>query len=81
MVENQPISSKFDGFEKLSVTEIEILYAIQNGSMSGQIAEERNCSIRTVEKHRSNIIQKLGLSGKPNALFRWVMLSPKNSKN
>lgn len=60
--------------DKLSQTEKEILNAIKEGHTSEEIAVQRECSIRTVEKHRSNIIRKLGLSGKPNTLIRWAML-------
>lgn len=62
------------GLDKLSQTEKQILNAIKEGHTSEEIAVSRKCSVRTVEKHRSNIIRKLGLSGKTNALVRWAML-------
>ncbi|MCE7991810.1 MAG: helix-turn-helix transcriptional regulator [Roseivirga sp.] len=65
------------GQDKLSKTEKEILNSIKQGHTSEQIAVHRECSIRTVEKHRSNIIRKLGLAGKPNTLIRWAMLEMK----
>jgi len=42
----------------LTASEIEILSYIKNGFTSVQIAIVRNCSVRTIEKHRSNIISK-----------------------
>lgn len=65
------------GQDKLSLTEKEILNSIKQGLTSEEIADQRACSVRTVEKHRSNIIRKLGLSGKPNTLIRWAMLEMK----
>jgi len=55
----------------LSDVELEILRYIKEGCTSTQIAKIRNCSPRTIEKHRSNIIQKLKLKSKSNALFIW----------
>ena len=55
----------------LSDVELEILRYIKEGCTSIQIAEIRDCSPRTIEKHRSNIIQKLKLKSKSNALFIW----------
>lgn len=65
------------GQSKLSQAEKEILNSIKEGHTSDEIADQRKCSIRTVEKHRSNIIRKLGLSGKPNTLMRWALLNMK----
>ena len=57
---------------KLTVSEIEILNYIKNGLSSAQIAVIRNCSIRTIEKHRSNIIAKLDIPPSQNALLIWL---------
>lgn len=48
----------------LSRSERNILISIAKGRTSQQIAEERGTAISTVNKHRKNMIQKLGLSGK-----------------
>lgn len=48
----------------LSRSERDILKSISKGMTSQQIAEERGTAISTVNKHRKNMIQKLGLSGK-----------------
>lgn len=47
----------------LSKSEREVFEAIRYGLNSSQIAERRKCSVRTIEKHRSNIIKKLGIKG------------------
>lgn len=58
--------------KKLSKTELDILSHIKDGSTSAEIAQIRNCSRRTVEKHRSNIIRKLGITSSQMALFIWT---------
>ncbi|MCF6308605.1 MAG: helix-turn-helix transcriptional regulator [Flavobacteriaceae bacterium] len=62
---------------RLTAIELQILKFIKEGYSSPQIAGFRNCSSRTVEKHRSNIIQKLQLKPKPNSLLIWAY---KNAK-
>lgn len=57
----------------LSETEREILILVKNGFTSPQIAKKRGCSYRTIEKHRSNIIKKLGIKSSQNALIIWIM--------
>lgn len=57
----------------LSPTELAILGLIKKGCTSAQIATIRKCSSRTVEKHRSNIIKKLGIASSQNALLVWIM--------
>jgi two-component system nitrate/nitrite response regulator NarL len=52
----------------LSKSEREILQLIGRGLTSNQIAEERYCSVSTVETHRKNMIKKLGLQGKGELL-------------
>lgn len=58
---------------KLNKTEKEILQKIKEGLTSSQIALQRGCSARTVEKHRSNIIKKLGIKSSQNTLIIWAM--------
>lgn len=57
----------------LSAIEKSILQFIKQGLTSAEIAKKRNCSIRTIEKHRSNIIKKLGLKSSQNALLVWTL--------
>ncbi|MBI1267932.1 MAG: response regulator [Cryomorphaceae bacterium] len=56
----------------LSVAEQKILRYLANNLSSSQIAEELFISKRTVEKHRSNIIKKLGIPPTQNGLLLWV---------
>jgi DNA-binding CsgD family transcriptional regulator len=62
---------------QLTPVEIEILQYIKDGFSSLQIAQLRNCSVRTIEKHRSNIISKLNIPSSQNALLIWVFKHPK----
>jgi len=57
---------------RLTAIEFQILKFIKKGYSSPQIAGFRNCSSRTVEKHRSNIIKKLKINSTQNALLIWV---------
>jgi len=65
------------GIKALSKIEKEILQKIKEGFTSGEIAMERGCSVRTVEKHRSNMIDKLGIKSTQNALLLWINKNPK----
>lgn len=60
------------GISKLTPTERKILKMISQNLTSKEIANELFISIKTVETHRSNICQKLGLHG-TNALLRFVL--------
>lgn len=62
--------------KQLSKTEIDILQYIKEGYTSAEISDIRNCSPRTVEKHRSNIIQKLGIKSSQMALYIWTQNNP-----
>ena len=56
----------------LTPSEIKILRLIAKDKTNKEIAEMLFISIRTVEKHRSNIITKLSLSPKTNSLLIWA---------
>jgi len=49
--------------------ELEVLNLIAEGRNNEEIAEKLFLSIRTVEKHLTNIYQKLGISGKSARAF------------
>ena len=53
-----------DQVEGLSPREIDVLRLIVEGFTNRQIGEELHISMRTVEGHRANIYQKLGLSSR-----------------
>lgn len=59
--------------DKLSPSEKKILKLVADKKSSDQIAEMLFISIRTVEKHRSNIVHKLELSGASNSLTNWAI--------
>jgi DNA-binding CsgD family transcriptional regulator len=47
----------------LSSREREVLQLVAEGKTSGESARRLSISIKTVETHRRNIVQKLGLHG------------------
>lgn len=60
------------GVSALTATERRILHLIAGGHATKEIAATLAISPRTVENHRSNICQKLGLVG-PHALMRFAL--------
>ncbi|WP_025743489.1 response regulator [Aquimarina pacifica] len=74
--ENIHLSDPTNTIEHLTITEMKILRHLATDRSSSQIAESLFISKRTVEKHRSNIIKKLGISSSQNALLLWVQKNP-----
>ncbi|TYP99084.1 LuxR family two component transcriptional regulator [Tenacibaculum adriaticum] len=66
------LSSKKNVLHNLTVTETKILRYLAQNMSSSDIAEKLFISKRTVEKHRSNIIHKLGIKSTQNGLLLWV---------
>ncbi|MDO7173378.1 response regulator [Mariniflexile sp. AS56] len=58
--------------ELLTKTELKIVKLISETKTSNDIAQELSISIRTVDKHRSNIVAKLNLDNKPTSLSIWA---------
>ncbi|MFI1771113.1 response regulator [Thalassobellus citreus] len=58
--------------ELLTKSELKITKLISENKTSQDIAEELNISVRTVDKHRSNIVAKLCLDNKPTSLSIWA---------
>lgn len=58
-----PPSSPEDGRKKPSLTmrEAEVLQLVAEGRANKQIASDLNISIKTVEKHRQHVMEKLGI--------------------
>lgn len=54
-------SPKGDAVENLTPREVEVLQLIASGYTNRQIAEKLTVSVRTVESHRANLIDKLGI--------------------
>jgi len=63
-----PNATKAKKRSLLSRSEREILKLIGQGKTSSEIAATRFTAVSTVEKHRKNMIHKLGLSGKGELL-------------
>lgn len=54
-----------DTFESLSDREKEVLALIAKGFSNKEIAEQLIISVKTVESHKSNVMEKLGLKTRP----------------
>ncbi|WP_258098866.1 response regulator transcription factor [Marinoscillum pacificum] len=65
-------SNRLDKMQLLSPSEKKILKMIAQPLSSQEIAEILHVSERTIEKHRSNIISKLGLTGQAYELSMWA---------
>ena len=59
--------------QTLTPSERTILKLIAQETSTAQIAKDLFISERTVEKHRSNIIAKLGLKTQTNSLIKWAV--------
>ncbi len=62
-----------DNLIKLTLSERKIIEMIAQQKTSKQIAELLFLSEKTVEGHRSNIIEKLGLPKEKNTLLKWAI--------
>ena len=58
-----------DSYDLLSIREKEILQLLVSGSSNRQIAELIHVSVATVETHRSNVLQKLGIHSLPELVL------------
>lgn len=66
---------KPSNLEQLTKSELKIVKLISENKTSNDIADELSISVRTVDKHRSNIVCKLGLDNKPTSLSIWANLN------
>jgi DNA-binding NarL/FixJ family response regulator len=74
IMQNKYIPSDVDSSPvSISKREQEILNMVAMGKTSQEIADKYNISIRTVQSHRSNIMQKLGLKS-AGSLVRYAVL-------
>ena len=67
--------TKPEALNSLTKSELKIVKLISENKTSQDIADELIISIRTVHKHRSNIVAKLGLDNKPTSLTIWASLN------
>ena len=68
-------NNKPHNLEQLTKSEFKIVKLISENKTSNDIAEELSISVRTVDKHRSNIVSKLNLDNKPTSLAIWASLN------
>ena len=57
-----PNSARHDQWSALSDREIQVFALIGKGYSSQQVAKRLHISVKTIETHRANIKQKLGIS-------------------
>jgi DNA-binding NarL/FixJ family response regulator len=69
---DQLVNQELKKLKLLTPSERSILRLIAQNKTSRQISELLVISKRTVDKHRTNIIRKLGISPDSNALPEWI---------
>ena len=69
------LDKKPETLELLTKSELKIVKLISENNTSQDIAYDLSISIRTVDKHRSNIVHKLELDNKPTSLLIWATLN------
>jgi len=72
---NHNTNNKPEKLELLTKTELRIIKIIAESKTSNDVAEELSISVRTVHKHRSNIVAKLELDNKPTSLSIWATVN------
>ncbi|WP_298532604.1 response regulator transcription factor [uncultured Algibacter sp.] len=66
------LSKKPETLNLLTKSELRIAKLISLNKTSQEIANELSISVRTVDKHRSNMVHKLNLDNKPTSLSIWA---------
>jgi DNA-binding NarL/FixJ family response regulator len=77
-IDDQPLQNASEELKRLNLltlSETKILKLIAQEISNQEIADSLSVSIRTIEKHRSNIIEKLGLKKGNNVLTNWALLN------
>ncbi|MFV9551578.1 response regulator [Algibacter sp. PT7-4] len=74
-LEASTIDKKPEYIESLTKSELKIVKLISENNTSQDIANKLSISVRTVDKHRSNIVHKLGLDNKPTSLSIWATIN------
>ena len=69
------MSQKPETLDLLTKSELKIVRLISESYTSKEIADELSISVRTVDKHRSNIVGKLKLENKPTSLSNWAIIN------
>ncbi|EDP71745.1 two component transcriptional regulator, LuxR family protein [Flavobacteriales bacterium ALC-1] len=77
-IDEQPLNiatGELKRLKLLTLSETKILKLIAQEISNHDIANSLSLSIRTIEKHRSNIINKLDLKKENNALTNWALVN------
>ncbi|MEO6569727.1 MAG: response regulator transcription factor [Opitutaceae bacterium] len=69
-----PVTSSLAAVQALSAREIEVVRLVAEGFSSKEVAVRLDLSVRTVEKHRANIMEKIGVR-EVASLVRWCVQS------
>ena len=73
-VKTGPTAPSVAAVQALSAREIEVVRLVAEGFSSKEVAVRLNLSVRTVEKHRANIMEKIGVR-EVASLVRWCVQS------
>jgi DNA-binding NarL/FixJ family response regulator len=73
-VKTGPAAPSVAAVQALSAREIEVVRLVAEGFSSKEVAVRLNLSVRTVEKHRANIMEKIGVR-EVASLVRWCVQS------
>lgn len=71
-VKTGPQTTSVDAVQTLSVRELEVARLVAEGYSSKEIADRLDLSVRTVEKHRANIMDKINVK-EVASLVRWCV--------
>ena len=71
-VKEGPPTTTLVAVETLSARELEVARLVAEGFSSKEIADRLDLSVRTVEKHRANIMDKIGVT-EVASLVRWCI--------
>lgn len=66
------VAPELEKIKFLTPSERTIVRLVAQGLSTKEVGEQLSVSSRTIEKHRSNIIKKLGLSADMDALSNWA---------
>ncbi len=69
-------SIRYDGIESLTTRQREVLLLIGKGKSNAEIAEQLSCSLNTVKRHVTAVLQKLKL---PNRTRAAMLISQRNT--
>jgi DNA-binding CsgD family transcriptional regulator len=71
-VRSDPEAFSLEAVKVLSAREIEVARLVAEGFSSKELAARLGLSVRTVEKHRANIMEKVGVH-EVASLVRWCV--------